>query len=960
LNRIALEPPRAWRSRDFAAFETWRYVIRLLESALLDTLEGLREALADRYIIDREIGHGGSATVYLAQDKKLGRTVAIKVLAPELSLAVRTERFLREIDIAARLQHPHILPLHDSGEANGLLYYVMPYVEGETLRDLLARAGRLPLAEAMRITREVGSALGYAHERKIVHRDIKPANILMSAGHAVVADFGIARAIAEAEEGGITESGVRVGTPAYMSPEQAYGLMADARSDLYSLGCVLFEMLNGQPPSAISAGPLARRSRDVPKGVHEILERVLSDNPHERFQTADEFLNALAAGEDQRRRRRQRTTVAIGTLAVLLVAGIGAWGFGRARLPALDRNKVVVFPLTVSARRGVPSSLGEDIATLIGSALEHTEPLKWIDGWTWLDSASRRDISDLSTRAARQISSARGARYYIGGSVLAVGESIRVVLRAHDVLGDSLLSQESSSGTSNASPLQLGLIAVTRLLPALLDPGRHIDLTFLSQRDPRAIALWIQGEHEYRRSRFQDALDFYTRAVEADSAFAIAALKGAQAASWQGQDSTALALAGVALAHRSTLPLKHQSLAVGLNAYLKGDADSAVGSLTRALYADPEWAEAQMALGEVFYHLIPNVAMPLDSMAEASFRRAVQSDTGFAPPLYHLTEIALRGGRPSEAAQWFDRFIRFDPDSTRIRRLRLMLECVNQPPGTVRWGELAQVAASDVLQAARSLAVGGYHARCAEEAFRSLLVIPDASTRWGAFEGLHGLLVSEGRYDELVRWTDSTAQAGMLGAPVCYFLDVFAGAPMEREAAAAESAIRKDTGDSLRGTKVQTRWLVAAWYAHHKDSLALARVRASLLADPSAPRWAVERAMAGHLALARGDTALARRELESLEISLPHGWLEWGLFEALPIERMTLAEIALNRGQFVEALRLAKLFDHPSPIAYLPFLAKSLGIRIAAARALHRPQEAEQYARRLKELNRTRAVAYMN
>src|SRR5256885_681891 len=187
---------------------------------LTDPLARLQPALADRYTIERELGRGGMATVYLAEDLKHHRRVAIKVLKPELAAALGPERFLREIDTAARLTHPHILPLHDSGEAAGLLYYVMPYVEGETLRDRLEREGQLPLEEAVRITREVASALSYAHSHDVVHRDIKPENILLSGGEAVVADFGVARAITAAARGQLTETGVAIGTPGYMSPGQ--------------------------------------------------------------------------------------------------------------------------------------------------------------------------------------------------------------------------------------------------------------------------------------------------------------------------------------------------------------------------------------------------------------------------------------------------------------------------------------------------------------------------------------------------------------------------------------------------------------------------------------------------------------------------------------------------------------------------------------------------------------------
>src|SRR5829696_1230475 len=215
---------------------------------MTDLPDHLRAVLADRYRIERELGRGGMATVYLAEDLRHDRSVALKVLHPELAATLGPERFLREIRLTARLDHPHILPVFDSGEAAGLLWYTMPYVEGESLRDRLRREGQLPLEDALRIAREVADALDCAHQQGIIHRDIKPENILLARGHARVADFGVARAVEAAGAGQLTETGLAVGTPAYMSPEQASGSPVDARSDLYALGCVLYETLAGEAP----------------------------------------------------------------------------------------------------------------------------------------------------------------------------------------------------------------------------------------------------------------------------------------------------------------------------------------------------------------------------------------------------------------------------------------------------------------------------------------------------------------------------------------------------------------------------------------------------------------------------------------------------------------------------------------------------------------------------------------
>src|SRR5467141_2956355 len=272
-----------------------------------DTLGAVSAALGDRYAIERELGRGGMATVYVAQDRRHGREVAVKLLRPDVAAAIGAERFLREITIAARLTHPHVLPLIDSGQAAGSLYYVMPYVRGETLRQRLVRETRLPLKDALGIARELGAGLDYAHRGGVGHRDVKPENVLLADGHAVLADLGIARAIFQAGGEHVTEVGLAIGTPEYMSPEQAAGdRELDGRCDVYALACVVYEMLAGQPPfsgdsaRAIVAQhlsepppPLRARRPDAPAAVEQALARALAKDPADRFSTVAQFVAAL-------------------------------------------------------------------------------------------------------------------------------------------------------------------------------------------------------------------------------------------------------------------------------------------------------------------------------------------------------------------------------------------------------------------------------------------------------------------------------------------------------------------------------------------------------------------------------------------------------------------------------------------------------------------------------------------
>ncbi len=335
-----------------------------------ENTQQLKTALADRYAIERELGQGGMATVYLAHDVKHERKVALKVLRPELAAVIGAERFLAEIKVTANLQHPHILPLHDSGEADTFLYYVMPYVEGETLREKMEREKQLGIEDAIEITRSVAGALDYAHRQDVIHRDIKPENILIHDGQPMVADFGIALAVSHAGGARLTETGLSIGTPHYMSPEQAMGdRELDARSDVYSLGAMLYEMLVGDPPYTGStaqaivakvitekAPPVTTHRDTVPPHVAASISKALAKLPADRFATAASFAEALVRpglADTKAHEVAEEAPSAIGrllgdkriaTLAALLVGAVvlGALGWLRSEARPVRRFAVAL------------------------------------------------------------------------------------------------------------------------------------------------------------------------------------------------------------------------------------------------------------------------------------------------------------------------------------------------------------------------------------------------------------------------------------------------------------------------------------------------------------------------------------------------------------------------------------------------------------------------------------------
>ncbi|MGH7696094.1 MAG: protein kinase domain-containing protein, partial [Gemmatimonadaceae bacterium] len=328
----------------------------------MDATARLTSALAGRYRVERELGSGGMSTVYLAHDVRHDRKVALKVLLPDLAATIGTERFLREVRITASLSHPHILPLLDSDEVDGQLFYVMPYAEEGTLRDRLRRETQLSIEAALSITGQVATALVYAHARGVLHRDIKPENILFQSGHAVVADFGIARAISAAGGENLTATGLALGTPAYMSPEQASGARElDARSDLYSLACVAYEMLVGERPftgptvQAVlarrlteSARPISATRASVSPVVDRAIAKALSPVPADRFASVEEFASAIAQPAEVRRvgPRHVRPWHLL-TGAALVAVIVGVWAKSRfpgAGAPAAGTPRIAVLP----------------------------------------------------------------------------------------------------------------------------------------------------------------------------------------------------------------------------------------------------------------------------------------------------------------------------------------------------------------------------------------------------------------------------------------------------------------------------------------------------------------------------------------------------------------------------------------------------------------------------------------
>ncbi|MGH7537789.1 MAG: protein kinase domain-containing protein [Gemmatimonadales bacterium] len=550
----------------------------------MEQRERISADLASRYAIERELGRGGMATVYLAEDKKHGRKVAIKVLNAELAASLGPERFLREIQIAARLAHPHILPLIDSGEATGLLYYVTPHVPGGSLRERLTREGRIPLADALRIARDVGAALDYAHRQGVVHRDVKPENILFADGHAVLADFGIARACRAASADLVTEIGLALGTPEYMSPEQAAGEQdLGTQTDVYSLACVVYETLTGEPPirgdspritmaRQVTQEPRSLRvlRPETPTSIERAVTRALAKNPNDRFPSPGEFVAALQGrGSDT-----GGVTVSTGT------------------------RTIAVLPLVNASPDPENEYLSDGITDELIDALARVDGLRV---------ASRTSVFALKGKPqdVRAIGALLGAAWVLEGTVRRAGDQLRITVQLTSAEDGRLLwSQRYDRTFADVFAIQEEL---ARTIVDTLRMTSFADLTeppaLRYTENLTAYGLYLKGRYAWNKRTTEgvtEAIRYFEQAIAEDPSYAPAYTGLADSYALQLDYRSvpvaegfarAKAYALKALELDDTVAEAHASLAWSLFIY-GWDWDGATREFRRAIELDPRYPTA--------------------------------------------------------------------------------------------------------------------------------------------------------------------------------------------------------------------------------------------------------------------------------------------------------------------------------------------------------------------------------
>src|SRR5213080_4215651 len=595
---------------------------------MIDVLDTLRATLAPHYDVEREIGAGGMARVFLAVEQHPHRRVAIKVLDPEVSTRLLRERFIREVDLSSNLSHPHIVPIFSAGEVDGLFYYVMPYVEGESLRHRLLRDRKLPLETALHIARDVADALAFAHGQGIIHRDIKPENILLSGEHAIVADFGIARAISAAGSLTLTQAGQPIGSPGYMSPEQAMALGdLDARTDIYSLGCVLFEMMAGEPPApsmterrvhnwtALQTAPAMQRAGpDVSRAVKHAIARTLAPIPDDRFATATEFAAALGAPAHRASvptrgvfagSRGRRAVLVLGGAVVLL--GAGAVLLLRQRAPYLNDRRVVVAVIENHTGDRSLDNVGHMAADWVTQGLAQTGLVEVVPSVSVMSSSRTpggHGPGHLDAVGIQTLGRETGAGTVVSGAYYRQADSIRFQVQISAAKDGTVLRALDPVAGPISQPLTAVEALRQRVMAALATLfDSRLSLWAKATGQPPTFAAYqefIQGLDRMVQFDSRGAIQHFRRAAQEDTTFRLRLIFAAHEHMDLGQYASADSIAHVVERAPGRLAPLDQHYLTWVLVQSRGDRQRALETAremaTIAPNSETLWLVAQCAL----------------------------------------------------------------------------------------------------------------------------------------------------------------------------------------------------------------------------------------------------------------------------------------------------------------------------------------------------------------------------
>ncbi len=895
--------------------------------------ERLQAVLGTAYRIEGELGSGGMSRVFVASETALARRVVVKVLPPQLAVGINGERFRREIQLAASLQHPHIVPLLAAGGSGDVFYYTMPLVEGESLRSRLARQHRLSIRDVLRTLRDIADALAYAHARGIVHRDIKPANVLLSDGHAVVTDFGVAKALTHAgAESNLTTLGMAIGTPAYMAPEQAAGdPNVDARADIYALGVTAYEMLAGVSPFGNRAPhqmlaahvmepvkPIGMLRPDTPPPVADLVMQCLEKDPAHRPANAAALRDALeertgalhTPPESSARPRRSRSLA----LAATAVAGLVslAWFAFRTRTTAfLDPNRVAVAPFDVLD----PSLVlwHEGLVDVMSRSLDGAGPLRSVSPTLvvrrWRGRADRASAQALGRETGAQT-------VLFGGLVRAGPDSVRLSATVFDVAHGSIIAEMELRDRADRMDRISDALAVAVLRE--LDRGRPIGLvrgTPLGSASLPALKAFLAGEQFLRRSEWDSAIVYDQRAIALDSGFALAWSHAGLAAGWahSAQDTFSLRYklrAGSlnrGLAPRESLIVQAESL----GSMVYGGAPKSPGAswsyarrmlatLTEAVRRYPNDPELWYMLGDAAFHAgQPARIGPEQSLA--AFDRSIALDSAFTPSYVHAIQLALELRGKAVAQRYATSYLRAGAAGDYAVTAELLLRLLGddpRSPANLRFVDSASAMSTHLA----ALAIAAWR--------------DSAETGLWFLQRHTGRMLREARAandSEFAKF--ATVQALAYRGHVQQALDIagsqisrsFVDKPLRVSADSADRIFRAWVAGAGRIPSVARRLSLALpWWAGHRDTVRLAaaerwvngRMRETgSRAEPMKDLFGYfAQSTRAYTTLARGDTATALRMFEALPESTCAALCD--------LDQLTRARLLERAGRFEAAARV--------------------------------------------------------
>ncbi|MEE8061111.1 MAG: protein kinase family protein, partial [Gemmatimonadales bacterium] len=740
-------------------------------------------------------------------------------------------------------------------------------------------------------------------------------------------------------------------TPAYVSPEQATASDdIDGRTDIYSLGCVLYQMLAGTPPymGSTPQAVLARHvSPDMAPGIRTVrttiseplegvVRKAMAKVPADRFATAAELRDLLGQPDTYELPAKstgsKRPIWMAAAAVVLVVGGFLGWNATRGDTGSLRTNQIVVYPLVTPELAAADATAGEDIAIIVGHTVDGTGALRWVDGWTLLTDEQRGRMRGVSAETEQRLARAQGSARYLTGSVFVYADSVQVLLALHDVAGDSILARSAESvpleteGTWREEAIRAGLLAVNGLLPALIPVGSPDVVDEWRDRNPAAIADFLAAEQLFRRARSTEALVFYRKSIATDPQFSLAAVRGSQAAIWAHELEAVAELVQPILDRPEGVPPEYLHFANGLAAFANGAADEAVRQLREAVTLDPEFGEAWMQLGETYTHLLPNEPNP-DSLANQAFARAFALDPSGTNVLFHLIQQAVRTGDTAGASEMAEAFLRADPDPQLAREVDIMVSCGAGGPDAVDWATVSREAPAAALHTAK--AFGWAVVPCSEAANRAALASGDF--RWFSEVGLVTMHLLQGRDDRARHIIDSIMVADSAGSSLYLVAAAFGAGALQTEVRvrAQEILARERARHGERYQRLALPyllWEIGVLEARLGNVAAARDVRNTLTGlagqDDGDPRLAgmLATAMAAHVAVAESDTAGAIDLLQSLVPTGNKNQLAWNEEESLGPERLLLAELLLSQGRFEEARAVAARFDTSLPLIYPLYL----------------------------------------